>query len=334
MADENGVDDSTKAEFEHLNEIYYSGECPSNHLFARWREIAFAIYEPEKLAALSMDYHAKGTHIIIAGHDHLDDDDRLRISREACVNLTVLFHQAAETLLRMYLAHSQPSLCPWEEIAGLRDYGTFKSLIEKRFTPNGDDKEEELASILRAFLGPSNLETMDIGKDERALTREALENIYDILSLFAKQFLEEAPFYNAIKHGMAVLSAEPFMYVNGFVFGSGPGLTCLHYERVTLDDGTKAQRLDRRTMWIDADCYLALVKIAHDLIERLWDVARARYIGADWTPGLPIFPPIHELLLGIMRENGKKVVLQRTSQPTGIIRKRNLSWRKPRSAGK
>ena len=124
MADENGVDDSTKAEFEHLNEIYYSGECPSNHLFARWREIAFAIYEPEKLAALSMDYHAKGTHIIIAGHDHLDDDDRLRISREACVNLTVLFHQAAETLLRMYLAHSQPSLCPWEEIAGLRDYGT------------------------------------------------------------------------------------------------------------------------------------------------------------------------------------------------------------------
>lgn len=91
------------------------------------------------------------------------------------VELEVLLHHSAETLLRFVHGHAEPSPCPWVRMARLTSYQDFKSWVRTAIT---DAPRDELALLCRQVFtcDPNNAEDLD--------------SCVAYLQLFARHFLD------------------------------------------------------------------------------------------------------------------------------------------------
>lgn len=307
------------AGYKHLNELFYTAESPSSYFYPRVRNLIFQLYAPEKLAALDLDYQAEGTHIILRAHDELDEEDRRNISRFTTIEATILLHHIAETLLRLFLAHEKQAPCPSLEVTSLTSPKVFKQALRTRFVDQATS-DKDMQSLLRVFLGISDPSVTEMSIEQQELVLESAKNINKILGELANLFLKDAPFYNSVKHGMTVIAAEPFMFIGGHVIGEGPGLTCIEYGPRIQQEGKTVSHINLSTSWIETDLHLVFIQWAAELIDQLWVVAQARYLGKQGDIGFPVFPKLDKFLEALAKQKKGFGFRKTMSMPLSLMR--------------
>jgi hypothetical protein len=193
----------------------------------------------------------------------------------------VLFHHTAETLLRLYLAHEfQPGNappCPWLEISRERSFSAYKAKVAARFGSETDPADPELlnavARVFHLVDDPTKLTGGEpVPMDE---WRASVANIEGYLRGFAGEFLKRAPLYNAAKHGLALRADEGAMKLGdgALIKAEGPMIQVLE-----VRDAGGRPRWAMAHHFVKPDRQMALTYIAIELIERLWETARIRYL--------------------------------------------------------
>jgi len=263
------------AEFAALNQSFY-GADPVRYYRSRMLLLMLVAGRPDGLEALlneGVEYEG-----LTFGPDQVrwphagEDPDELAF---LIIESEQLLHQVTETLLRLFLAHRTNPPVPWLEVASLTRFDKFKSLASELATDPWAGPVRQQASAV--FLGRSLTSTPD--PDDAALS--ATERLTRLL---AGRYLRQSNVYNAVKHGLAVQASTATISLSragsptpGFSAG-GPAINLLEYR------ATKTLREWRqRTEWISVPSNLWLTHLALTQLQTLWDVARARYTGADIT---------------------------------------------------
>jgi hypothetical protein len=158
-------------------------------------------------------------------------------------------------------------------MARVRSPGEFKQRVEKRFTRS--DPDANRAELARVFFGTDQREDITPAPDVDAW-EQGITNIESFLRHYARHFLDPDS-YNALKHGLAVQTGEAGMQLDdgGLIKVQGTALEFLSLRR----DQDGRQRWNMTTRWIDIDKTMTFVYLATALIESIWNVARARYLG-------------------------------------------------------
>lgn len=115
-------------QFPELNERFYRGpSTPHWYLTQRYLSLLLLTRGPElKQSDAPVTFEVGPLKATFATEDSDEDtrDDFLSVES------TVLAHHAAETLLRLYLAHEGLPRCPWLEVARLRQRGSFTGRVK------------------------------------------------------------------------------------------------------------------------------------------------------------------------------------------------------------
>ncbi len=191
-----------------LNETFYRAR-PHAYFNQRLESLILVAGKSEKLQDLLAEGVTVGA--LKAGGAPVPertDDERSELNQDreryVIADTVVLLHHAAETLLRLYLAHENLPPCPWLKMAEERNFAAFKSRVDKLGEDlAGHRRHDELAKVFfgtgdRTALSPEPLEDA---------WRNGLENFGTWMSWFAQHFLD-ANVYNAAKHGLAVHPGE------------------------------------------------------------------------------------------------------------------------------
>ena len=197
-------------------------------------------------------------------------------SRFIAADAWLLLHHASETLLRLYLAHSDEHPCPPLQLARQRLPGAFKSDVKRRFQAALSSEHYEANG--RVFYGSPAAEGLSKQLDA-ADRHELLVDIESRLRIFAEIFLD-AESCNAIKHGMAVQpgNSRLTVKVDEMDLGSTQGPHVEYLELKVKDD---RKVWTGKTKWLDLDLILQEILVAHRLILALWVMARHRYLGEE-----------------------------------------------------
>lgn len=184
--------------------------------------------------------------------------------------------------MRLYFTIEGRQPCPWLEVGRLRE-GAFKRRLREFIAGCvRRDNQGEGAPAASGFSTYDDLVTY--GQKAGApvqVTREAWEKSGDAVALLvshvAHVFIDDAPAYNAAKHGVAVIGGEAAVRLgDGEVPNvSGPSLT---YLDLRDKDGPAGQkRWNETTAWVTADRSLAIVGPIIDRLDVVWRGARSRY---------------------------------------------------------
>lgn len=171
-----------------------------------------------------------------------DGDERVsraRLQAYLVAESESVLHHAAETLIRLFLAHADIPACPWLEVAGLLSFREFR----RRNADLVDMAERgELDEAIRdVFLA---------GDDSAA---EYVEPARRLLMMAAIRLRDDANAYNSVKHGFAVQPGNAGFSItpsdgSGTPFSAGgPALSYLERER-TADGGATWYT---KTKWVD-----------------------------------------------------------------------------------
>ena len=197
--------------------------------------------------------------------------ERARASYLA-IESEVLLHHVAETLTRLYRAHAELRPCPAWEMARRTSPGDFKRWLVTRFRK--DDVEARLREVSSVFFGTANPAKL-LPKLEADVGRHAdPENIESFLRDFAEVLLRRANLYNAAKHGLGITSGFASMQLNDGSLLKREGEALAFLERAH-----RSTAWQLTTTWVDPDFSLGLAHVGCSLVEQLWSVARARYLG-------------------------------------------------------
>lgn len=216
---------------------------------------------------------------IVSANWKLPDDDRVRVEYVA-IEVTVLFHHAAETLMRLLFAHTDTPNCPWLEVTRLTDFRKFKASVDKlRKTKRDSWDRKKLGVVLLGGVNPA-----DAGLD---ITQEQWDEHIDASIIFladlANRLLSDSNLYNTAKHGLSGIvdsSTKIMMEIGGeqHVLNDGP---CIAYPRRSDDPdstvGDQKWRMSVDAILIDSD--MLMVELACKYIDSIFDVARRRYVG-------------------------------------------------------
>jgi hypothetical protein len=203
----------------------------------------------------------------------------------------VLFHHAAETLLRLFLAvEPKDAYCPWLEVTRLRQPGVYgKRVRDLRSRLTSDRTQDALAQW---FYFRRDRSTPPPGMSEDAFG-SAMKGLTLLLAECCEKYTEEGNLYNSAKHGLSSVPGRAALRFGGSDAGaplletSGPSVTLL--EAVKAGDPPRRQ-WHQSTHWIPADRRLGLTVLVIQQIENLWNVARTRYLDERGTLTLNQLP--------------------------------------------
>lgn len=260
-------------QFGGLNTRYYAAR-PWAYFTLRLRALALMAGAPEKLVEIGregvkvgrLNYKLDGDETA----EEKEDRERFVLAESAA-----LVAHAGETLLRIYLAHEGRPECPWLEMARDRTPGEFKRRVGDRFPVEGEtESDDDLGRVTEVFFGAARREALTPTPPEPDWIAGA-KNLEAFLRHFARDFLDP-DLYNTLKHGFAVLPGDSMMeFGEGVLKAEGPAIEYLSRRRGKA--GTP--RWFATTRWMDPESNLAFTFLASRLIESLWAVARARYLG-------------------------------------------------------
>ena len=137
-------DGQMRAVIASVNKRYYSA-APYEYLFQRLIHLVLAAGAPEKLdLALGDGVDLGQIRLHSSGIEEQGSFDSLANEglrkKYVAIEATVLLHQAAETLLRLHLAHECQPSCPWIEMSRLRQPSKFKKKLRGRFLNGAADE--------------------------------------------------------------------------------------------------------------------------------------------------------------------------------------------------
>lgn len=261
-----------------LNRDFYASR-PYAYFNQRLETLLLVAARPEELT----DLLAQGVQVgkLQAGgqktREPKTDEGRAEVSRDheayVVAETAVLLHHAAETLLRLFLAHEGLPPCPWLDMAGERSFRAFKKKV--RVLADGLATGDRRESLAQVFFGAADRDALKPTPNAERW-HAGLENLEAWLGFYAEHFLD-AHVYNAAKHGLAIRGGN-----SSFQLGDDPLLSAsgpsLEYLEVVEQEGRR--RWQRTTQWLDLDRSLAYVFMAYRLMKGLWSVASARYVGS------------------------------------------------------
>jgi len=225
------------------------------------------------------------------------DKGRLALSRDGAPPLeervrfvalesTLILHQAAETLLRLCLAHWEDARCPWFEMAKLRQPGVFPKKIAQIL--RSLDSDETIDELLRIVSWSADQKVIEAGltwRVEGGWERHR-EGLRELVRHCCRVIQEGADLYNAGKHGLAILPSEKGVSIDdGEVIAvKGPSLTVI--ER-TLHDGDP--RWAKVTHWVKYQESIAITALIASAVRSLWECGKHRRVGGGDLKRLRFF---------------------------------------------
>jgi hypothetical protein len=310
-----------------LNETFYGTE-PHEYFATRLKLLTLHAADPERVdELLSAGVEYGGLKIaarVVEDADHDDPDaeepdpaleERRHLSYVVTEAVT-LTHHLGETLLRLYLGHVPRAdrtfyPVPWLRIAGIHDPKAFKAKLKKRFdgSPPDDLRRFELESIF--YYARERLD----GEAADALD-ESVDEIEAWLRHFAYRFLEGAPVYNSLKHGLTVLAGKSSFQIgteerNVILEQNGPSVR--YIERTGPENvwGFK-------TAWEHPDYLIVEGQMALVLLKQLIQVGRARYL-SDPVGRLQFLREGSFKQFGDPGSRKRKQVLKNLGAPVGYL---------------
>jgi len=255
-----------------LNRDFY-GAAPDGYFQHRLSLLLLAAGKSDELRALLREGVQYGAFKAGGSATPPNEEDDKRLQHFITAESEVLLHHAAETLLRLYLAHEPLPACPPLEIARMRNFARFKKQVRKRF--HGELTPEERRSLVSPVFYGANSPSEITPPPPDDVWRAGLDNIEVFLAYFASVFLDRSNAYNSAKHGLAIQAGEVKVQLGDgeFIKADGPALRCL--EEMRNEDGSR--RWMQATYWVDIDYTMGLISMAFLLTKALWSVGRLRY---------------------------------------------------------
>lgn len=256
-------------QFPEQNAQFYREIGPHTYLMQRLRAAVLAGVEPDQLPE-AFDREFRVGNLKATWTRDEEDEDPARRSAFLSAETTILVHNAAESLVRLFLAHKNVPPCPWLEVS--RRY---------RFKP----RLVELKQELRRSQAASDAMLVFFGRSTRDSSAEVTEEQWEatsrgivlLLTIAVGLLLEDGGIYNAAKHGLAIVPANASIALGDpeapFLGAEGPSL--MHLEAV---EAAERWRWQTTTTWVRADRNLSLVMVMARQIENLWNVAKWRYV--------------------------------------------------------
>lgn len=250
-----------------MNRSFY-GAAPYNYFRQRLTNIVLTAAAPNRLASLVSEGVALGE---VTAY-FMDDSESPLLDSHArdgylALEATNLLHHCAETLLRLHLAHESLSICPWFEVANLTRFWEFRQMVRERFR-EGIRDNSDMARLCQVYFLVDDPGKITFAESGMA---PSLDNINAYLTYFAGLILDEASVYNSSKHGFAIRSQDVAFEMVDVFKKSGPAVICLERQE------DKTWR--RVVRWVDVEQHLKLIEVACLLMEQLWLIAKARYLG-------------------------------------------------------
>lgn len=262
----------------HVNERFYSSD-PADYLETKLHLLILAGAKQAELGDLLVDgVEFSGVTLTFVPNDEPAQEPDL--SSYLAIESQQLLHHAAETALRLYFAHIPGPLPPWIELASNRSFAKFKREVDDRLV-RGRPTDDEVALVCLGAREPYADATQEAWVG-------AIDGIRTFLREFGRRFLDDAPIYNAIKHGVGVAPGAAVVLMDAHVIGSG---TSLEFPEASSWDKANAYRdWSLTTRWIDMQESLALVEVAVRLIESIWAIGRYRHLGQQAGVDRVFFP--------------------------------------------
>lgn len=189
----------------------------------------------------------------------------------------VLFHHAAETLLRLMLALDAP--CPSLEVARLKQPGAYSGRVKRelRGRLSNDATRDTLA---RSFYGKRDRNSTPDGVDADARTA-SMEGLTVLLDECCAKLDGEAPLYNSAKHGLSAVSGNAAMQLGDrdepILSASGTSITLLE---TATDTQVGRKRWRHPPLGFRRPNAGTHVR-RHPVGRKPWTVARHRYLRVD-----------------------------------------------------
>jgi len=191
----------------------------------------------------------------------------------------VIFHHAAEMLLRLFYAHVDYPNCPWQGMATLTNFAEFKEKVDKSLS-DGFDR----AQLAEIFLGGTSPQDACV-----AMSAEDFDDAIDGLDLLLREcggrLLSESFLYNSIKHGLSTVALDDSTEISVRPAGGdrvvghrGPLFAYMHKRRQP-GAGAESGEWFISMAGVKTEIDLALSLLVARAVESLWDVARRRHTG-------------------------------------------------------
>lgn len=220
--------------------------------------------------------------------DDATDEDRALFS---ALEAIVLFHHAAETLLRLLLALENDELCPWLEVTRLRYPGAYPTALRDLRTRLLEPAtQDNLAKVFyhrrdrhTPFVRDGNMDELD----------SAMKGLTMLIAECCEKLDSEASLYNSAKHGLSAVPGNAAMQFQQQGDPDNPILKAGDHPSITLLEAVPSEDAGRKqwqqtTHWIRADRRLALTHMVIEQIENLWNVAHLRYVDPQGTRHLKL----------------------------------------------
>ncbi|PYE14067.1 hypothetical protein DFR67_114166 [Williamsia limnetica] len=180
--------------FSELNATFYTAD-PGEFLTMRVEALSLMAAPDEALAASFGSERTIGA-TQFGSMPVPDAEARQRYIQTEAV---IIFHHAAELVLRLFFAHTERETCPWFAMAASTSFADFKDKVAKSLDAGFDRVE-----IAMVFLGGTDPKDAAIGATEEEFS-ETVEAIRQLLHFAAYRLLKESFLYNASKHGLTAV---------------------------------------------------------------------------------------------------------------------------------
>ena len=266
--------------WDSMNEQFYRQRGPAEYILFRLYGLCLAWGAHDSLFEILGEGVVIGRlNIALAEHENegIDPEIDNEEFRDHFVRIEShhLKHLAIETLLRLFLGHKERFACPWVEISREVNFAKFKLRVRRQIV-------EVATELLQSDVAYTIL---GISPDIETLSEEDADishNVACFLREFAAEWLEEAKSYNATKHGLTAVPGAAEFAISGddgeFVkLGFGDSLAHLSFGHWQNDERVWSVT----TRWIRTEQAVAVIWLAKEMIESLWNVARVRYGAAE-----------------------------------------------------
>ena len=268
-------------QFPDLNRRFYdSGSTP--HAFVRQRVRALLLAGSRDVHILEAQRGIRFGRFFVAGFP--EDDPLLEepsVNTFVMTESAVLFHHAAESLVRLVLAHLDEPECPWLEMRRLttRSYNDRRDQLLAALT-----EDKTLQALMKVFYGIDRSAAGPLEEVWPSLEQAVVEFLHHALTTLRS----DADLYNAAKHGLAIAGGEDRLRLLEGAEEEGAGSVPDEERMLLRADGQCLSYLHRgdappprwmmTTTWANAEENLALTMLASRFISNLWGVARARLL--------------------------------------------------------
>lgn len=208
------------------------------------------------------------------------DSSSEKVKQYSKIELTTTYFHCLETFIRLFIAHSSLTGCPWLDISRLsiQDYRNSLRKLSKGDFDWLNSKMNSENTILFTLLGYSEI--------PKEMNKKDIDGLREWIIWAANELLNNYE-YNTYKHGLAI-----YTNINGFSLGSSDKVKikkegeCLQF----LSRKEKESRYvwQKNIVFIPYDSRATIIFIFAHLIKNIISVGRYMYANGeykiDWVP--------------------------------------------------